>query len=203
MLILASASPRRREILTTLGIAHRINVADIDESTRTGESPHDYVARLAAAKASAVAARTSPSDFVLAADTTVVLDNAILGKPESAEEAKQMLRGLMGRTHEVLTAIAVLRGQSGLTGTSDVARVQVVRTEVTFVAANDASIDHYVACGEGRDKAGSYAVQGRGMGFVASLNGSHSNVVGLPASETIALLLAAGVMASWPLSETP
>ena len=199
MLILASASPRRREILTTLGIPHRIEAADIDESTREGESPHDYVARLAAGKASVVAARTSSSDFVLAADTTVVLDGVILGKPESDADAKQMLRGLMGRAHEVLTGIAVLRGQSEQTSIGEAPRVQVVRTEVHFVAANDASIDHYVACGEGRDKAGSYGAQGRAMGFISSLNGSLSNVIGLPAAETIALLVEAGVIASWPL----
>lgn len=203
MLILASASPRRREILNTLGIPHRVEAADIDESTREGESPHDYVARLAARKASVVAARTPSSDFVLAADTTVVLDGVILGKPESDAEAKHMLRGLMGRAHEVLTGIAVLRGQSGLTNTSEAPRVQVVRTEVHFVAANEASIDHYIACGEGRDKAGSYGAQGRAMGFISSLNGSLSNVIGLPAAETVALLVDVGVIASWPLPESP
>ncbi len=193
-LVLASASPRRREILSTLGIPHRVEVADIDESTRAGEHPADYVARLAAEKARAVAARLTEPAFVLAADTTVVQGDAILGKPESDADAKRMLRALMGRTHEVLTAIAVHRVAG-----PDVARVQVVRTSVTFVHADDQAIDLYVACGEGRDKAGSYAVQGRGMGFVSALQGSYSNVVGLPAAETIALLLEVGALPAWPL----
>lgn len=193
-LVLASASPRRREILSTLGIPHRVEVADIDESTRAGEPPADYVARLAAEKARAIAGRLKEDTFVLAADTTVVQDDAILGKPESDADAKRMLRALMGRTHEVLTAIAVHRH-----GAPEVARVQVVRTAVTFVSADDHAIDLYIACGEGRDKAGSYAVQGRGMGFVSALVGSYSNVVGLPAAETIALLLDVGALPSWPL----
>ena len=195
MLILASASPRRREILTTLGIAHRVEVADIDESTQPGESPTAYVARVAVAKALAVGGRALAHEFVLAADTTVVLGDTILGKPESDAEAKRMLQGLMGRSHDVLTAVAVLVGK----GAAEGAHVQVVRTRVTFVSASESAIDLYVACGEGRDKAGSYAVQGRGMGFVSSLTGSYSNVVGLPAAETIALLLAAGALSSWPL----
>ena len=196
-LVLASASPRRREILSTLGIPHRVEVADIDESTRAGESPHDYVARLAVEKARAVAARLEAHAFVLAADTTVVQGDAILGKPASDAEAKQMLQSLMGRTHEVLTAIAVHRS-----GKPEVSRVQVVRTAVTFVSASESAIDLYVACGEGRDKAGSYAVQGRGMGFVSALQGSYSNVVGLPAAEMIALLLEVGALPRWPLETT-
>lgn len=194
MLVLASASPRRREILSTLGIPHRVEVADIDESTRGTESPRDYVARLAVEKARAVAARLSEQLYVLAADTTVVQADSILGKPASDAEAQQMLQSLMGRTHEVLTAIAVHRRAD-----PEILRVQVVRTAVTFVSASASEIERYIACGEGRDKAGSYAVQGRGMGFVSSLEGSYSNVVGLPAAEVIALLLEVGALAAWPL----
>ena len=181
-LILASASPRRRELLARVGIAFDVRPADIDESERPGEAPRAYVLRVARAKAMALAAGTD--DLVLAADTTVTIDDAILAKAADGDEAAAMLRRLSGRTHQVLTAFAIARG----------ARVieDVVTTHVTMIAMDEATIADYVACGEWRGKAGAYAVQGIAAALVANIAGSITNVVGLPLVEVLAGLRAIG-----------
>lgn len=200
--VLASASPRRREILGTLGLSFDVEVSAIDESTVPGESAADYVLRIARDKARTVGARLierDPADTraVLAADTTVVSDGEILGKPEGDDDARRMLRVLSGRAHEVLTAIVVVTREAG----EPTVRGRVVRTEVVFRALDDRAIDAYLAHGEHRDKAGAYGIQGLAMGFVTDLRGSYTNVVGLPAAETVELLLASGAIARWPLDQ--
>jgi len=182
-LILASASPRRRELLARVGIAFDVRPADIDESERPGEAPRAYVLRVARAKAMALAAGTDDL-VVLAADTTVTIDDAILAKAADGDEAAAMLRRLSGRTHQVLTAFAIARG----------ARVieDVVTTHVTMIAMDEATIADYVACGEWRGKAGAYAVQGIAAALVANIAGSITNVVGLPLVEVLAGLRAIG-----------
>lgn len=200
--VLASASPRRREILGTLGLHFDVEVSAIDEATAANESAADYVLRIAREKARTVAARlaereASDTRAVLAADTTVVVDAEILGKPEDDADARRMLRALSGRAHEVLTAIVAVTRE----GSELVVRGRVVRTEVVFRALEDAAIDAYLASGEHRDKAGAYGIQGLAMGFVTDLRGSYTNVVGLPAAETVELLLESGAIARWPLGE--
>lgn len=192
MIVLASASPRRREILGTLGLAFEIHVADVDESVLAGEPAAAYVARVAASKARTVAARRAGA-VILAADTTVVVDGAILGKPEDDDDARRMLGLLSGRAHDVLTAIAIESGTRSL--------ARVVRTEVVFRALDAAAIDGYLASGEHRDKAGAYGIQGLAMGLVREIRGSYTNVVGLPAAETIDLLLEAGAITRWPAAK--
>jgi len=198
--VLASASPRRREILGTLGLPFRVEIAAIDESVRPGEAAHAYVERVARDKARAVAARSGESELVLAADTSVIVDELILGKPTDDDDARRMLRTLSGRAHDVLTAIAIegpaLDGARRLVS-------RVVRTEVVFRAIDDGIIDRYVASGEPRDKAGAYAIQGLGMGLVREIRGSYTNVVGLPALETLELLEEAGVALHWPPASGP
>lgn len=179
MMILASSSPRRRELLQQIGVRFRIQVQAVDETPGAGEAPDAYVARLALAKARAVAALNSGS-LVLGADTTVVLDNQLLVKPADDADARCMLRAMSGRTHEVLTAVALVQNAHEV--------VQVVRTAVTFCALTEAQIDAYIATGEPADKAGAYGIQGFGAVLVAGINGSYSNVVGLPLTETAALL---------------
>jgi septum formation protein len=166
-LVLASGSPRRRELLGFLGLPFDAVAPDVDESLLAGEAPETYVARLARTKAVAVG-----GDVVLAADTTVVLDGEIFAKPTDGRDAARMLRALSGATHEVLTGVAVHRGSALVT--------HVERTFVTFVAMSDADVAWYVGTGEPLDKAGAYAVQGAGGRFVARVDGSPSNVVGLP-----------------------
>ena len=179
MMILASSSPRRRELLQQIGVRFRIQVQAVDETPGAGEAPDAYVARLALAKARAVAALNSGS-LVLGADTTVVLDNQLLVKPADDADARCMLRAMSGRTHEVLTAVALVQNAHEV--------VQVVRTAVTFCALTEAQIDAYIATGEPADKAGAYGIQGFGAVLVAGIHGSYSNVVGLPLTETAALL---------------
>jgi septum formation protein len=169
-LVLASASPRRAEQLAAAGIAFEVDTADIDETPRAGETPV-YVRRLAEAKARAVAAR-HPGKRVLGADTTVVVDGAILGKPLDAADARDMVRRLAGRAHEVLTGVALVER-----GT---AQVDLATTTVWFAPMTAAEIDAYVASGEPMDKAGAYGIQGRASCFVTRIDGSYSNVVGLP-----------------------
>jgi septum formation protein len=171
-LILASASPRRADLLREAGILFRVAPAHIDEAVRAGESPEGYVERLAREKAEAVLA-ASPAAFVLGADTTVVVDETILGKPADKAEAARMLELLGGRSHQVLTGVALL-------GPADFARAAVVSTEVTFSRLSDADIAWYVGTGEPLDKAGAYAIQGGASRFVERVDGSFSNVVGLP-----------------------
>ncbi len=183
---LASGSPRRRQLLQQIGVHFQVLSVKVDESLRPGEEPVAYVSRLAAAKADAgVQAVRAPDRPVLAADTAVVVGDEILGKPAVREEAMHMLGLLSGRTHTVLTAIALAAG--GRT------RSSVSRSEVTFREITRAEAGAYWDSGEPRDKAGGYAIQGLGAVFVAQLRGSFSGVMGLPLFETAELLLAAGV----------
>jgi septum formation protein len=189
---LASASPRRRELLRQIGVAFRVLTVAVDESVRLGETPPDYVARLAAAKADAVAADAGLAHaglahaVVLAADTAVVLDGEIFGKPNDGRAAEAMLLKLSGRTHEVLTAVALRTAGGGIES-------RISRSAVEFRAISRAEARAYWDSGEPRDKAGGYAVQGLGAMFVAHLSGSFSGVMGLPLYETAALLDGAGV----------
>lgn len=179
MLILASGSPRRKELLAHLGVEFDIQVTDIDESVQPDEAPEAYVRRLALEKSAAVARSGA---IVLGADTTVAIHGQILGKPTDVEDAVRMLGLLSGETHEVFTGVAL----------SDRSSV-VVRTEVTFAALASPDIAWYVATSEPMDKAGAYGMQGIGGVFVESITGSYSNVIGLPLAETASLLRAAGV----------
>lgn len=185
MLVLASQSPRRRELLTQIGVRHRVLAADVDESVRPGEAPDAYVSRVARAKAEAGWQAAGARGAVLAADTAVVLDAQILGKPADRDDALHMLGALSGRDHRVLTAVA-LRTAQGL-------RATVVETRVWFRSLTPAEIVAYWDSGEPRDKAGAYGIQGRGAVFVARIEGSYSGVVGLPLCETWALLRDAGI----------
>jgi len=169
-LVLASASPRRAELLRAAGFEFTIRVADVDESAWSGESPRDYVMRLAGDKARAVARRTD--ELILAADTTVVVDGEILGKPADAADAMRMLRRLSGRAHQVLTAVCLLA--------DGMATLGVDTTTVEFAPMTPQEVDWYVASGESMDKAGAYGIQGRVSRFVRRIEGSYSNVVGLP-----------------------
>ncbi|HEY4126632.1 MAG TPA: Maf family protein [Gammaproteobacteria bacterium] len=183
---LASASPRRRQLLEQLGLRFEVVVADVDESPRPGEMPQDYVSRLAEAKALAGAERLgNPALPVLAADTAVVLEGAILGKPRDREDAIAMLGRLGGRSHQVLSAIALWQ--------SDRVRVAVSLSEVKFRRIGEEEAAAYWDSGEPRDKAGAYGIQGLGGMFVEHLAGSYSGVVGLPLFETTALLQEAGI----------
>ncbi len=184
VLRLGSVSPRRRELLTQIGVPHVIVGAHIDESVLPGEKPHDYVQRMARTKALAIW-NQDQSLPVLAADTTVVLDGLTLGKPRDREEALQMLARLSGRSHEVLTAVAV--------ATRDGLSLRVSVSTVRFRTLTAEECCAYWETGEPRDKAGAYAVQGRAAVFIESLNGSYSGVMGLPLSETAELLRSAGV----------
>lgn len=171
-LILASASPRRSELLRAAGIDFAVRVADIDESILPGESPCDYVLRLSLEKAQAV---VSTNEAALGADTTVVVEGEIVGKPVDEADARRMLRLLSGRWHEVLTGVSLVNPSSGQNHSSDVAI-----TRVKFASLSDAEIEWYVATGEPMDKAGAYGIQGYASRFVESIEGSYSNVVGLP-----------------------
>ena len=184
---LASGSPRRRELLQQIGVSFRLVDTAVDEAVLPGETPPAYVARLAAAKADAgwEKSRGATPVPVLAADTAVVLDGRILGKPADREDAEGMLRQLSGRTHEVLTAVA-LRTAEGL-------QSAISRSEVTFRDIAPGEARAYWETGEPCDKAGAYAIQGRAAIFVADLRGSYSGVVGLPLFETAELLSRAGV----------
>ena len=188
-IVLASASERRSRLLTQIGVRHDSLAADLDEDPRPGESPADYVQRLARDKALAgLAALGGRQDLpVLAADTTVVLDGRILGKPSGEPECVAMLMALSGRTHEVMTAIALAEGAGmELRTTMNVSRV-------TFRALDEPECRRYWATGEPAGKAGGYAIQGLAAVFISRLEGSFSCVMGLPLFETAALLDAAGV----------
>ena len=172
-LVLASASPRRAEILRTMGWPFEALAANIDESRRHDEDAPTYVERIARAKAEDVSLRL-PSATVVGADTVVVVDGKILGKPGGEEDARRMLRLLQGRRHEVLTGVAVFN--SG----GDQPRVAHEVTEVRFAEMTEDEVDWYVATGEPIDKAGAYAIQGFGARFIKGIKGDYSNVVGLP-----------------------
>ena len=184
-LVLASASPRRRALLEQLGIPLRIDPAHLDENVRAGEPAERYVLRLAREKAEAVQVR-HPNVRVLAADTSVVLDGEVLGKPATTDEALEMLRRLSGRRHQVMTAVAVAG-----------AGERLITAAVTFAPADEAALRWYVSTGEPMDKAGAYAVQGIGGFLVERIEGSHSAVVGLPLVETVALLRESGYLLPW------
>jgi septum formation protein len=183
-LVLASASPRRAELLAAIGARFAVHPADIDESTRPLEPAPDYVARLARAKAAAV---YMPGTVVVAADTTVVVDDEILGKPADAPGARSMLARLAGRAHEVHTGVAVAV-TAETPGEGPTVVHTVVTTHVWFGDLNDETIDWYVATGEPLDKAGAYGIQGIGGMFVQYLHGSYQNVVGLPLADLDELL---------------
>ncbi len=186
LLVLASGSPRRRELLAQLGVSFEVRVADVDESPRPGEQADDLVRRLAASKAQTVLAAAPEVDVVvLAADTVVVVDGVVLGKPVDADDATRMLGLLSGRAHTVLTGVAVARRATGLV-------VEVEATKVTFRDLTDAAIAAYVATGEPLDKAGAYGIQGAAGTFVAGIEGNKDNVIGLGLTTTTRLLAAAG-----------
>jgi septum formation protein len=182
-LVLASASPRRARLLQELGIPFRVVVSAVDESLRPHEEGGEAVLRLARAKAEAVARRESLP--VLAADTEVILDGRVLGKPPSSAAALAMLAQLSGRTHEVMTGVCLLRG--------GVARSGIERTSVTFAEMTEAERAWYVATGEPLDKAGAYHVDGRGALFIHAVSGSPSNVAGLPLRLVFRLAREAGL----------
>lgn len=191
-LILASASPRRRELLERIGLALEVLPADLDESVQPGEAAGDYARRIADAKCDAVAggAAAGRTLAVLAADTTVVVDGDILGKPADDAAGRAMLARLAGRRHEVLTAYTIRFDGRRL--------ARAVTTVVSVRALQPAEIDAYVASGEGRDKAGGYAVQGIAAAFVTELRGSLTNVIGLPLAEVLADLQALGALRAYP-----
>ena len=185
-LILASASPRRFELLVACGVAFTVQPADVDEAVLPGETPTEYVTRVATDKALTIL-RQNPDHFVLACDTTVVLDEQILGKPSSDAEAGAMLRALSGRTHQVLSAVVLARSRH-------LPEVCLSRTEVRFASLPEAWLQHYVASGQGRDKAGAYGIQTAAGLWISRIEGSYSGVVGLPLFETAELLRRAGLI---------
>jgi septum formation protein len=195
-LVLASASPRRREMLERIGVPIEVHPADIDEGTRAGESPAAYVARIARAKADAVAHR---GRWVLAADTTVTIDGAILGKAATGEEAAAMLRALSGRTHQVLTAFVLVGERDGCPCVRD----GLVATDVIMIELDATTLGDYIASGDWRDKAGAYALQGIGAALVRGVRGSVTNVVGLPLAEVVAALREVGAPAPSFSAGTP
>lgn len=182
-LILASSSPRRRELLAALGVSFRVRVAEVDEEPRDGEGAEEMVLRLAMAKATTLSAM--PDEIVIGADTAVVLGGKIFGKPRDEADALRMLGELSGQVHRVLTGVAVCCRGRVSSALSD--------TEVRFREIDPDEARRYWHCGEPRDKAGAYAIQGRGGMFVEAIMGSYSGVVGLPVFETARLLRDAGL----------
>jgi septum formation protein len=185
-LILASASPRRRQLLAQLTLPFTVRPANLDERQLAYEPPRSYVIRMAESKAAHLA-QQYPDAFVLGADTIVVLDNDILGKPSDIQAARQMLRRLSGRQHTVITGLALLHQRQQFK------RLDTVSTLVRFRPLLPADIEAYAATGEPLDKAGAYAIQGGAAAFVVSVDGCYTNVVGLPLWRTAALLRSAGL----------
>ena len=184
--VLASASPRRADLLRQLGLSFETLPVDIDEAPKTGEMPADYVVRLAREKAGAgYQQHGDPRALVLGSDTTVVLDGRILGKPLDEADARALVTALSGRDHQVMTGVA-LAAETGIE-----ARLSV--TDVSFRALDPREIEAYCATGEPMDKAGGYGIQGRGGAFVTTISGSYSAVVGLPLDITASLLAEAGL----------
>lgn len=181
---LASMSPRRRELLAQIGVSHTVVAAHVDEGLLPGEAPADYVARLARLKATTVRQRGEALP-VLAADTTVVLEGSVYGKPDGRAMGLAMLESLAGKTHQVLTAVALATGQG--------IALRVNTSSVRFRNMERTEMEAYWDTGEPRDKAGGYAIQGYGAVFVAALSGSYSGVMGLPLFETAELLRDAGI----------
>ena len=187
MLILASASPRRQELLRNAAIRFEVQPADIDETPLAGESPRDCAERLAREKATTVA-RKRPQDHVLGADTIVVIDKTILGKPRDAADAARMLRLLSGRTHEVITGVCIA---DSIAGDGEPASET---TRVTMRELSDDEIRDYVATGEPMDKAGAYAIQGIASRWIPCIEGDYSNVVGLPVALIYGILKKRGAI---------
>lgn len=192
VLVLGSASPRRTELLTLAGIAHEIVVPSVDESVHPGEATGAYLLRVVRSKVEAVraampAALAARAGALLCADTSVIVDDEILGKPETAVEGRAMLLRLRGRTHEVRTAFAIGDPRGALL------HEQAVSTKVVFRDLTSREMDDYVALGEGNDKAGGYAMQGAAGAFVARIEGSPTNVIGLPTCEVIVALQRLGL----------
>lgn len=183
-IILASASPRRKELLDQIGIRYTVYAVDIDETPLINESPLAYVQRVAAEKSAACVLKLQTEQLVLAADTTVVLGDVIMGKPKDEADALAMLRQLSGKTHQVYSAIS-LRGREHTQAVSI--------TDVTFKVLTEQEMLTYWISGEPIDKAGAYAIQGKGSVFVTAINGSFSGVMGLPLFETAQLLRQQGV----------
>jgi septum formation protein len=199
-LILASASPRRRELLERLGLRLKVAPVDLDETPLAGEKAADCVRRLAAAKCDAAVAAlpaSSQTQTVLGADTIVILDGEILGKPRDVTDARAMLGRLAGRRHDVTTAYRIWHGRLGPGGAARVID-RAVTTQVSFRLIQAAELDAYAESGEWQGKAGGYAVQGIAAVFTTELRGSHTNVIGLPLAEVVADLRAAGGLAGFP-----
>ena len=182
MLILASASPRRHDLLTQIAMPHRVLPAHIDESLKPGEEPEAYVRRLALAKAQTLH-RQHPQETILAADTTVVLDSEVLNKPPDRAAAEATLRALAGRVHLVHTAIAVVTGRSE--------QVHLETTAVRMSAISEVELQAYLDTGDSLDKAGAYGIQGYAARWIERIEGDYFNVVGLPLAATVKLLHAA------------
>jgi septum formation protein len=182
--VLASASPRRRELLNLIGIAHEVRPANIDETMRPREAPRRYAERLAREKASAVAAR-DPDLITIGADTVVVINRRVLGKPADADDAARMLRMLSGREHTVITAVAVSRGRK--------LRSAIEEVGVKFRRLRGDEIDAYIATGEPMDKAGAYGIQGYGATIVERIEGDYFAVMGLPLVRLVGLMRDVGV----------
>ncbi len=192
-LILASASPRRHQLLALGGWEFAVQVADVDETPRAGEDPGQYVLRLAEAKARAVAERGAVGAAVIAADTTVVADGEILGKPVDAAEAEGMLRQLRGRVHQVLTGVAVLRLADGRLET------ELAVTDVPMREYSEAEMAAYIASGDPFDKAGGYAIQHAGFNPAPDIAGCYANVVGLPLCHLTRALARLGIAERQPV----
>ena len=189
-IVLGSASPRRRELLEAQGFRLHVRPADVDETVRAGEAPEAYLDRIVADKLRAARAQIghgTRADALIVADTTVTIDGRILGKPGDREESKSMIEALAGRAHDVMTRFAIL----DLGSSRD--HAETVTTRVIFRELTSAEIDAYVATGEGDDKAGAYAVQGKGAALVTRIDGSYTNVVGLPIAEVVVALAKLGL----------
>ena len=184
--VLASSSPRRRELLKSIGLEFEVIPSHIPEERAKGETPEEYVARLSREKAKAIAEK-HPDRWVIAADTTVVLGDQVLEKPADDADAKRMLSAISGDTHIVFTGVTLRRIEPAYADT------HVTATEVRMLAMTAKDIDWYVATGEPRDKAGAYAAQGLGGMFIDSIHGSFTNVVGLPLASLFQMLRKAGV----------
>jgi septum formation protein len=197
MIVLASASPRRQELLRNAGIQFTVQPADIDETPLAGESPRDCAERLAREKALAVF-RRRPQDYVLGADTIVVVEGTILGKPRDANDAARMLRLLSGRTHAVITGVCVVgpvdNGQGLVASEGEGALTASETTLVTMTALTEEEIQDYVATGEPMDKAGAYAIQGIASRWIPRVEGDYSNVVGLPVALVYRILRERGIL---------
>jgi nucleoside triphosphate pyrophosphatase len=203
MIVLASASPRRQELLRNAGIPFAVQPADINETPLAGESPRDCAERLAREKALAVF-QNQPGEYVLGADTIVVVDDTVLGKPRDAEDAARMLRLLSGRTHAVITGVClvgrkVASGQWSVVSSAGTTEDPELRTAsettlVTMCALSDDEIGNYVATGEPMDKAGAYAIQGIASRWIPRIEGDYSNVVGLPVARVYAMLREEGAL---------